>query len=272
MRAYYEQRAGEYDDWWLGTGLFADRDRPGWEEELAALVAVLSSLAPCRCLDVACGTAFLTRHLRGDVTALDQSASMVAIARDRLPRAEVVQADALPLPFAAGAFDRVVTSHFYGHLLAGEREAFLADARRVAPELVVVDSALRDDAEAEEWQERVLGDGSRHRVYKRFFTGAGLAGELGGGRVLHDGRWFVVVAAPERPAFRDVPRRAAQAAGFSQTETCLRLVPVNGSRCQLLQRSRSLIRASCAIRSSSEGHVYRKGTERRSTLPSTVSK
>ncbi len=195
MRVYYEQRAGEYDDWWLGTGLFADRDRPGWEEELAALVAVLSSLAPCRCLDVACGTAFLTRHLRGDVTALDQSASMVAIARDRLPRAEVVQADALPLPFAAGAFDRVVTSHFYGHLPAGEREAFLADARRVAPELVVVDSALRDDVEAAEWQERVLADGSRHRVYQRVFPGAGRAAEPGGGRVLHEGRWFVVVAA-----------------------------------------------------------------------------
>ena len=65
----------------------------------------------------------------------------------------------------------------------------------MAPELVVIDSALRDDVEAEEWQERVLADGSRHRVYKRFFTGAGLAAELGGGRVLHDGRWFVVVAA-----------------------------------------------------------------------------
>jgi hypothetical protein len=62
------------------------------------------------------------------------------------------------------------------------------------------------------------------------------------------------------------------AAGFSQTETCLRLSFVNGSRFHPLQRSRRRIPASCAIRSSSEGHVYRKGTERRSTLPSTISK
>ena len=34
MRAYYDARAGEYDDWWLGRGLFADRDRPGWHEEV----------------------------------------------------------------------------------------------------------------------------------------------------------------------------------------------------------------------------------------------
>ena len=29
MRDYYEQRAWEYDDWWLGTGLFAQARAPG---------------------------------------------------------------------------------------------------------------------------------------------------------------------------------------------------------------------------------------------------
>ena len=66
----------------------------------------------------------------------------------------------------------------------------------MAPELVVVDAALREDADPEGWPERVLADGTRHRVYKRFFTGDGLAAELGGGTVLHEGRWFVAVAAP----------------------------------------------------------------------------
>ncbi len=41
----------------------------------------------------------------------------------------------------------------------------------------------------------MLNDGSRWRVYKRFFTAEALASELGGGRVLHEGRWFVAVAA-----------------------------------------------------------------------------
>jgi hypothetical protein len=99
------------------------------------------------------------------------------------------------LPFSDGEFDRVLTSHFYGHLLPGERHVFLSEARRVGRELVVVDSARREDAGAEEWQERLLSDGSAHRVYKRFFTGSELAAELGGGEVLHEGRWFVVVAA-----------------------------------------------------------------------------
>src|SRR5215203_4063941 len=195
MRRYYDQRAPEYDDWWLGTGLFAERDRPGWSAEVARLVAVLESMPPARTLDVACGTGFLTRHLPGELVGLDQSESMLAVARGRIPGLRAVQGDAVPLPFADGEFERVFTSHFYGHLLPEEREPFLQEARRVAGELVVVDSALRDEAEPEEHRERVLNDGSRHTVYKRFFAPHELAAELGGGRVLHADRWFVAVAA-----------------------------------------------------------------------------
>ena len=44
-------------------------------------------------------------------------------------------------------------------------------------------------------------------------------------------------------------------AGFSQTETCWVLSLVNGSRVQPSQRSRSVMPASRAIRSSSDGHT-----------------
>src|SRR6185503_13899800 len=92
MRAYYERRAPEYDDWWLGLGRFTELDRPGWHEEVEQLIAVLAALPPA---------------------------------------------------FADGSFDRVLTGHFYGHLLPDERTAFLAEARRVAGDLVIVDSAER---------------------------------------------------------------------------------------------------------------------------------
>jgi demethylmenaquinone methyltransferase/2-methoxy-6-polyprenyl-1,4-benzoquinol methylase len=201
MRSYYEQRAPEYDDWWLGTGLFAQRDRPGWEEDVAALKAALGGLQPARTLDVACGTGFLTEALPGEITGIDQSATMVEVASARLPDAEFVVGDALAPPFDDGAFERVHTSHFYGHLLEDQREAFLATAARLAPELVVVDSALRPEGQPEAWQERVLNDGSRHRVYKRWFTAERLAEELGGGETVHAGPWFVAV----RTALRNRP-------------------------------------------------------------------
>ena len=195
MERYYDRRAPEYDDWYLGTGLYADRERPGWDEELHALERMIADLPPARTLDVACGTGFLTRHLGGEVTGLDQSERMLEIARARVPAGSFVRGDALALPFPDGSFERVFTGHFYGHLREKARQAFLREARRVAGELVVVDAALRPDTEPEELQERVLSDGSRHEVYKRYFDPAELGEELGGGRVLLAGRWFVMVAA-----------------------------------------------------------------------------
>src|SRR4051812_21171528 len=113
MRSYYRQRAPEYDDWWNATGLFEPRDRPGWHEDVQAVCAALAALPPARTLDVACGTGFLTVHLPGEVTGLDQSEEMLAIARRRLPGAQFIAGDGLHPPFADGAFERVHAGHFY---------------------------------------------------------------------------------------------------------------------------------------------------------------
>jgi ubiquinone/menaquinone biosynthesis C-methylase UbiE len=193
MRKYYDTRAPEYDDWYLGRGLFGERERPNWEQELAALGRALASLPFAHTLDVACGTGFLTRHLPGEVVGLDQSERMLEIARERVPTAAFIEGDAFGLPFADGAFERVFTANFYGHLDQGEQATFLAEAARVAPELVVCDAALRRDREREEMQERILEDGSSWQVYKRFFVAEELAAELGGGEVIFSGDWFVVV-------------------------------------------------------------------------------
>ncbi len=194
--AYYDRRAPEYDNWYEGVGLYADRERPGFDEELTAVTKVLAALAPARTLDVACGTGFLTQHLRGPVTGLDASERMLAIAARRVPTATFVQGDALSLPFPDHGFERVCSGHFYGHLDERQRTAFLGEARRVAPELVLVDASRTHSAVDEEWSERRLLDGSRWEVYKRWFEPDALLEELGGGDVLHAGDWFVVVRSP----------------------------------------------------------------------------
>jgi len=194
VKAYYDARAPEYDEWYEGTGRFARLDRPAWHEMVEALSQTLRALPPARTLDVACGTGYATRWLPGEITGLDQSKRMLAIASQRVPHARFVRGDALALPFPDGEFERVTAMHFYGHLEREYRDRFLAEARRVGRELVVVDSALREDVEPEEWQERILNDGSRWTVYKRFFTPESLAAELGG-HLLFAGRWFVAVRA-----------------------------------------------------------------------------
>src|SRR4051812_33491387 len=100
QKLYYRRRADEYD---------AVAWEPQSAEEAAeieSVVRVLAELSPARTLDVACGTGFLTRHLHGEMTLLDASEEMLAIAASRVPRANVVHADALPLPFPDDTFER----------------------------------------------------------------------------------------------------------------------------------------------------------------------
>jgi len=195
VKEYYDRRAPTYDDWYLGRGRHRERDAEAWDRDLAGLVAAIEALPSTRTLDVACGTGFLTRHLRGDVVGLDQSPSMLRIAAEQAPRATFVQGDGLALPFPNGSFGRVFTGHFYGHLDPAERAQFLAEARRVGSELVVVDAARRHDHELEEIQHRELPDGTVWPVLKRYFTVESLRSELGGGDVLHEGPWFVALRA-----------------------------------------------------------------------------
>jgi ubiquinone/menaquinone biosynthesis C-methylase UbiE len=196
VKAYYDARAPEYDDWVYGKGLFADRHRPGWDDERERLERGLAGMPAARTLDVACGTGWLTQHLPGEIVGLDASESMLGIARERVPDGEFLVGDALSLPFSDSSFDRLLTGHFYGHLEEADRLQFVAEARRVARELVIVDSRLHEDVEPVEWQERILLDGTRWQVYKRYFTGLELAEELGEGDILFEGHWFVVVRSP----------------------------------------------------------------------------
>jgi SAM-dependent methyltransferase len=123
--AYYEARAGEYDEWYLGRGRHAALNPPGWAAEVSGLVKMVAGLPAARTLDVACGTGFLTQHLHGTVVGLDRSPAMVRVARERVAGRRVIVGDALRLPIADGSFERVLTGHFYGHLPPDERVVFL---------------------------------------------------------------------------------------------------------------------------------------------------
>ena len=195
MKEYYDRFAPEYDRWYLGAR-YEGADRESFLAEVAEVGRVLERLLPARTLDVACGTGFLTKHLRGEVVGLDASPQMLAHARAQTPDATFVQGEALELPFDDRSFDRVFSGHFYGHLEEPDRLRFLAEARRVAPELVVIDAPLRPEHDEAEWQVRRTEDGTEWPLYKRFFSPRVLLEELGGGDVLLDGEWFVAVASP----------------------------------------------------------------------------
>jgi SAM-dependent methyltransferase len=176
MKEYYERRAPEYD-----ATTYELMQTSEDAADLEAFERVVAELPPGRMLDIACGTGWLTRLLRGQVVGVDQSEAMLRIARKRVPEARFVQAEIPPLPFPDESFDSALAAHIYSHLeVESSRRDFVSEALRVAPKLLIVEQAWRRDLDEETWEERTLSDGSRHRVFKRYFTAERLAAELGG--------------------------------------------------------------------------------------------
>ena len=85
------------------------------------------------------------------------------------------------------------TGHFYGHLEEADRRGFWLKLGGWPRSSWSSTRRVHDGVEPVEKQERVLNDGSRWEVYKRYFVAPELAEELGDGEVLFDGNWFVVV-------------------------------------------------------------------------------
>jgi SAM-dependent methyltransferase len=170
MKEYYARRAAEYDA--TSWEAFDEAERETVER-------FVTSLSPGRIPDIGCGTGFLTRHLRGSVVGVDQSAEVLELARARLPGTELVCAEVPPLPFGNRAFDFAFSSNVYSHLeTAATRAEFVAEALRVASALVVLEQSWRPGREREAWELRRLLDGSEHRVFKRYLTADELAREL----------------------------------------------------------------------------------------------
>ena len=129
VREMFSRIAGRYD--LLNHLLSANTDKR-WRRLLAA--RLLAKVGPGRSiLDVACGTGDLSiqmfETIGGSVVGLDFCAPMLEIARRKTDRVPFVEADALLLPFADGAFDAVTIA--FGLRNVADTEQGLKELRRV---------------------------------------------------------------------------------------------------------------------------------------------
>lgn len=195
---YYDRRVTErlpgidnaYAYW---TGLGVEVSVEDIAAEASQLERCLRELPPARFVDVGAGPGSFTRLLPGTGLAIDQSQRALQALMDLGPHVAAVRADALHLPLADRSVDRLFAAHLYGLLLPDEREVLLAEARRVAREVLVLDAGRPEGVRAAEWQERTLEDGKPYRVFRRHFDAGTLASEIGG-NVIFDGSFYVLAA------------------------------------------------------------------------------
>jgi SAM-dependent methyltransferase len=196
---YYDRRAaegvrgiGHACDYWAGLGV--DVTEADIEAEAAQVCRHLRQLEPVSFVEVGAGPGTFTADLPGWGIALDQSDAALRVLLAGPARLPVVRADAFRLPLRDRAVGRVVAAHLYGLLAPADRQSLVAEGRRVAGELVILDAGRPDGVVAEHWQDRTLPSGAAYRVYRRHFDAHELAGELGG-RAVFAGRFYVLIAA-----------------------------------------------------------------------------
>jgi ubiquinone/menaquinone biosynthesis C-methylase UbiE len=102
------------------------------DQAIPDLLAAIEATPSMRILDLCCGQGNVTEALVGlgcFVVAVDFSPAMLSLAKQRVPVAEWVEADAQDLPFDAGAFDAVVSNLGICHV--PDQPQALSEVRRV---------------------------------------------------------------------------------------------------------------------------------------------
>ena len=190
MQVYYDERASEYVDWFLRTGLY---DRPDTNaqflsglRQLEEEVGAFGVRGVNRVLEIACGIGWWTSLLAQsgrEVIGLDYAPRMLAQCRKRLAHNDVdatlVRASAYALPFAANAVNGCLMGFFLSHVPHEDVAPLLAAvARAVGPggEVLIIDSSLPSlDGVETEVQQRPLRDGTLHPALKVYYGEEGLS-------------------------------------------------------------------------------------------------
>ena len=193
MQVYYDERASEYVDWFLRTGLY---DRPETNapfldglRRLEEEVAAFGERRAGPVLEVACGIGWWTSLLAQagrEVIAFDYGPRMLAQCRERLARNDVnaalVRASAYAFPFAERAVDGCLMGFFFSHVPHEDVSPLLsAVGQTVRPggEVLIIDSSLPSlDGVETEVQQRPLRDGSLHPALKVYYGVDGLTSVL----------------------------------------------------------------------------------------------
>lgn len=190
--AYYRNRAGEYDEWFLRQGRY-DRGpelNARWFAEVEQVARTLDAFAPAGdVLELASGTGLWTQRLAQTartVTAVDSAPEVNAINHDRLHD----RLGGAPVRFIVGdlfrwepdrQYDTIFFSHWLSHVPTERLESFWRMVRAaLAPggRVFFVDARYDETSTAKDHElegpaaqavTRRLNDGQEYRIVKVFY-------------------------------------------------------------------------------------------------------
>lgn len=199
MKAYYRERAGEYDEFFYRRGRYdrGEERNARWFAEVDEVVDALDAFAMVGdVLELAPGTGIWTEKLlktARTITAVDASPEMIAINRARVDseRVRYVLADLFTWR-AERAYDGVFFGFWMSHVPLERLDAFIemiATALRPGGKLFFMDSRREPTStaadhrlpdEGQQLMVRKLNDGRAFEIVKNFYGPQKLAAQFAG--------------------------------------------------------------------------------------------
>ncbi len=190
MLLYFDERAEEYDDIYAGKGPAIQHYGGMYVKDFAQIGEAVSDFGGKHLIDIACGTAYWTPFYASkcdEITCLDQSANMLSQAQTRikdqnLKPPKFIHADFFDIDLGTDVFDRAFVSILLSHLSRDQEIGFFERLKQILQpggELMVIDSLWNSRRskyrKQESVEERVIKDGRKFKVFKRYMDQRGMA-------------------------------------------------------------------------------------------------
>lgn len=191
MASYYDERAQEYDEIYLGKGP-AIPDPVAYEKDVKKITEMVSEFGRGHLIDVGCGTGFWLPYYApncSQITLLDQSKKMLSECKRRVDKlglkdkCNFVRGDFYEVNFEGCSFESASVGFFISHLTLEQEQSFFVKLKKILKpnrQLMLIESAWSSKRQQyrkkEGTQERVLNDGRKFTVYKRYFDRADIEG------------------------------------------------------------------------------------------------
>jgi len=184
LMKYYEERAPEYDEVYLGKS-------PGIPEPEAYARDVKEIKTICRgfgrghLIDIGCGTGFWMPYYAKncvEITLVDQSRNMLVQCQKKVNELAIdvdvhlLKGNFFDVRFFSKIFDTTLIAFFISHMNEEKEQVFFKKLRKILKpkaEMLWIDGSWSKKRamhrQREGYQERILNDGRKFSIFKKYF-------------------------------------------------------------------------------------------------------